>query len=437
MEKLDKKALRILVIAKNEPTFEGIEVVLQAQHYEVVGRATSVEQGLSQIIRTPVDIVLVDSSGDGVQNVKWIQELSLQVADTLVLVSASASEMDFVSKAMLAGAKGFLLKPFDVFELSRSIEQAYQLALQRQAIMASVTNKPEVAPSNQVHSIAVFSPKGGTGATTLAVNLAVALKQETNAPVLLVDADLQTADVDIFLGVLGKNSILDLLDFDTALEQEALNSVAIKHSSGIRVLRGDPRLQFIDSPVEPGQMNQLIKDLIAIWDGYIILNTNNGLDRLTAEVLDSVDTVLVVTTPQLSALRATRNFLELAEASDDENDKWKVVMTSYQGKSSLNIAEVEEAIHFPIMAAISEDAALVSISINQGIPLVSSHRKFAIAKDILALANQTAELIPMSAPIQGRNPTSPASTEDAAGQSTKPKKRFLFWQALSSTIFKG
>jgi len=439
MEQPGRNPLQVLVIARDEPAFDGIEFALQDQRYEIMGRVESVEEGWSRMIQAPVDIVLADSSGDGVLNVGWIQELSMQTANILVLVSAAAAEMDFVREAMLAGAKGFLLKPFDVVELARSIEQVHQLAQQRRAIMAETTHKPTTTTTaaNQVHSIAVFSPKGGTGATTLAVNLAVALKQETDAPVLLIDTDLQTADVDIFLSVLGKHSVLDLLDFDSALEQETLERVAVQHTSGVMVLRGDPRLQFVESPVEPGQMGQLIREIIEIWGGYIIFNTNNGLDRLTAEVLDIADTVLVVTTPQLSALRVTRNFLDLAEASEDENDKWKVVMTAYQGKTSLNITEVEEAIHFPIMATISEDAALVAISINQGIPLISSNRKFAIAKDIVALADKVAELIPEAAQGRMGKADSDSADDEVAPQSTKPKKRFLFWQALTSALFKG
>jgi pilus assembly protein CpaE len=244
-------------------------------------------------------------------------------------------------------------------------------------------------PSSKAYSIAVFSPKGGTGATTLAVNLAIALKDQTGSPVLLIDADLRTADVDIFLSTLSKHSIYNLLDFGAKIDVELLERVMTKHNSGISVLRGEPQLQF-EIPVEPGQMSELMEGLGAIWEGYIIYNTSDGLDRWTVELLDGADTILVVTTPELPALRATRNFLDLADAAADRSGKWQLIMSSYQGKKVLPIADIEASIRYPVKATIAEDIAAVSTSINRGTPLMVSHRKSPVAQDVIALAKQLA-----------------------------------------------
>ena len=425
---MQPRPLHILVIAKYEPIFDWTQLSLQEQHYHLVGRVDSTDQALRKMTQDKVDIILADSSGDSVMDTAWIQKLSLhsglpQFAETLILVIAASSEMEFVREAMLAGAKGFLMKPFDLAELSRSIQQVHQLWLQRHALMAEAKGDSPPAPTQKAKSIAVFSPKGGTGVTTLAVNLAVALKQETNSPVLLVDADIHTADIDIFLSVFSKHSILDLMDLDHAVDKELLQSVITEHATGITVIRGDSRLQFLDMPFESGQMGNLARELILSWDGYIIFNTTNGLDRLTAEILDIVDTVLLVATPQLPAIRATRNFLDLAEAAEDKSGKWQVVMTSYQTNKALKTADIEASIQHPIKATITEDSVLVSTSINRGVPLVASHRKSLVSKDILALARQLVE-----ASSNPRQSQLPAGAEEEAGrQSARPGKRFSFW----------
>jgi pilus assembly protein CpaE len=210
--------------------------------------------------------------------------------------------------------------------------------------------------------------------------------------------------------------------------------VATEHASGITVLRGDPQLQFIEAPFESGQVGDVIEELISLWPGYIVFNTSNGLDRWTIEVLDAVDHVLVVTTPELPALRVTRNFLVLAEAAEDESDKWQVVMNAYQGKKVLRTNDIETSIHYPIKATIAEDFSLVPTSINRGTPLVASHRKAPVAKDIVALAKQLVDLTPTFPMPQSTNGTPPFSEQDPTSQSERSGRRFPLWYSLTNAM---
>ncbi len=431
MEIAHKTLLSILVIARQDPTADWIQASLKEMNYKLAGMVDSTLQALQVVEQTPVDIVLADSAARGVLETGWIQTLTAHSIGTMVIVIATNSEMEFVRQAMLAGAQGFLLKPFDLPELHRSIQQVHQVSLQRKAAIAEAGAVAALAPpaTSKSYSIAVFSPKGGTGATTLAVNLAVALRQQTDAPVLLVDADLRTADVDIFLSILSKHSIYDLLGLGQRIDEDMLQRVVTNHTSGIAVLRGEPQLQF-EISVEPGQMSDLFEALSMAWEGYIVINTSDGLDRWTVEILDAVDTVLVVTTPELPALRATRNFLDLADAAADPGGKWQLVMSAYQGKKVLQIADIEASIHYRVKATIAEDIAVVSTSINRGTPLMVSHRKSPIAQDVLALAKQLTDANPRSPKPQLTD--SQQSAEEAAGHSQQPGKRSSFRQSLAN-----
>ncbi len=388
---MNEAPLSILMIANTEPTSDWVQGSLKDMNYKLAGRVEATSQALQMVKRSPIDIILADSTAQGVTELHWIQKLAAESASTMVIVIATSAEMDFVRHAMLTGAQGFLLKPFDLAELHKSIQQVHQLSLQRRAALAGAKGLEAGGDGlTKAHTIAVFSPKGGAGATTLAVNLAVALQQQTTLPVLLVDADLRTADVDIFLSIFSKHSVYDLINLNQRLDKEVLDQVVTKHASGITVLRGEPQLQ-LDIAVGPGQMSNLVEGLSAVWPGFIVINTSDGLDRWTVEVLDAADTVLVVAKPELPVLRATRNFLDLAEAAADLNGKWQLVMTSYQGQKMLRTADIEASIHYPIKATIAEDIAVVSTSINRGTPLMVSHRKSSIARDVLSLAKQLAD----------------------------------------------
>jgi pilus assembly protein CpaE len=423
-----------MIIASRDSATEWMHSSLREWEYRLIGVFDTVFQGLQVVEETPVDIILADSSAPGVQETDWIQAHAVQSSATSVVVMAADSEMEFVRQAMLAGAQAFLLKPFDLSELHRTIQQVHQLSLQRKANLVEVAVTPDSAPTapSQAYSIAAFSPKGGTGATTLAVNLAVALQQQTDSPVLLVDADLRTADVDIFLSVLSKHSIYNLIDLGQTIDEELFEQVVAKHNSGISVLRGEPQLQF-EIPIEPGQMSDMFEGLCSFWKGYIVFNTSDGLDRWTVEILDSVDTVLVVTTPELPALRATRNFLDLADAAADKSGKWNLILSSYQGKKVLPISDIEASIRYPIKATIAEDIAVASASINRGMPLVTSHRKSPAAQDILALTNQLVDTNPKSTRAQSVD-SERSTNERVAGRPEQNGKRSSLRNSLANTF---
>lgn len=434
MKREKGKSLNILIIAGHASDLDWVQLSLQDHHYQVLGQVFSVAEAAQVVEKTQVDLILADGSGEGVLDTDWIKALTFKTTGSLILVSATQSQMDFVREAMLAGASGFLLKPFDLDDLSKSIEQVYHLWLQRSTLLAESRSQNQMAaiPAKKAHSIALFSPKGGTGTTTLAVNLAIALKEETNAPVLLVDTDFRTADVDIFLSIFSKRSILDLVNLDQTIDQETLDQVITEHNSGIMVLRGDPQLQFIDTPFEPSQIGALIEGIVALWDGYVVINTSNGLDRWTVEVLDTVNTVLVVTRPELPALRVTRNFLELAEATADTSGRWKVVMNAYQGKKVLQTADIEASIHHPIAATVGEDALLASTAINQGQPLVISQRKSPLVKDIMALAQLISAERLKDAKVKSGD-GAPRSEKESSKPSTF-WKRIPFWQTVTNSV---
>ena len=131
MERVNETPLSILVVANQDATSDWIQTSLQELKYKVVGMVESIHQALQVMERTRVDIILADGSAHGVSEIGWIQTLAVRSVETVVLVIATSSEMEFVRQAMLAGAQGFLLKPFDLPELHQLRITTHQYVQER------------------------------------------------------------------------------------------------------------------------------------------------------------------------------------------------------------------------------------------------------------------------------------------------------------------
>jgi DNA-binding NtrC family response regulator len=143
VERTNEMPPSVLVIASPNSNTERMRTSLEEWNYRLIGIVDSVDQAVKIIQETQVDIILADSSAHGALETEWIQALTIRSVETVVIVIAANSEMEFVQQAMLAGAQGFLVNPFDVTELHRSIQQVHQLSLQRKATLAEATAVPD------------------------------------------------------------------------------------------------------------------------------------------------------------------------------------------------------------------------------------------------------------------------------------------------------
>src|SRR5262245_41557832 len=155
---------------------------------------------------------------------------------------------------MLAGAREFLVKPRSSDELTASIRQVYA---REPAKAGRRTVAPLMAPpsggvavpvggggdgDHDGTVVAVFSPKGGVGRTTVAVNMAIAAATELGKSVVLMDGSFQFGDVGVLLNLNPKNkSIADLVpELEAGDPELSLDTFVIQHSAGIKVLLAPP-----------------------------------------------------------------------------------------------------------------------------------------------------------------------------------------------------
>src|SRR3954467_2010969 len=236
--------IRVLIVDDIPETRDHLTKLLGFEgDSEVVGSAASGTESLSLAGQLMPDVVLMDINMPDMDGIAATEKLSSQVPTAAVVMMSVQGEADYLRRSMLAGAREFLVKPFSSDELTASIRQVYtreQAKISRMAAMPSAAGVPIGNSSNGTDDgghdgqiIAIFSPKGGVGRTTVAVNLAVAAATELGKSVVLMDASFQFGDIGVLLNLNPKNkSIADLVPELEAGEPESLDTVVINHSPG-------------------------------------------------------------------------------------------------------------------------------------------------------------------------------------------------------------
>jgi pilus assembly protein CpaE len=232
--------------------------------------------------------------------------------------------------------------------------------------------------------IMVYSPKGGTGVTTIAVNLAITLNNEETR-VVVVDGNLQFGDVAVFLNEQGKNTILDLAPRSEELDPEVVEGVMIKHaSSGLRILAAPSRPENADH-VNSEQFAKLLKYLRQVYP-YVVVDTSHMLNDITLAALDVCDVLVLVVTQDIPAVKNVRLFLDLMNTIGIPRERVCFIMNKYDKRISITPEKIGDNLKQPIVSVIPFDERIVIPSVNRGVPFMIDNKTQPIARTIFSLA---------------------------------------------------
>jgi len=395
-----QEKIRVLIVDDIAETRENIRRMLQFDaNIEVVGTARTGREAIEQSQQVKPDVIIMDINMPDMDGITATQEIKRKLSYAQVVILSVQSDPSYMRRAMLAGARDFLTKPPMIDELTDAIRRAGVMASEeRKKITQAFPAGPvEGAPtsltqaSNQGKVVVVYSPKGGTGCTTIATNLAVCLKTEDNR-VALIDANLQYGDVAVFLNEQGKNTVLDLALRADELDPEIVQEVMVTHRpSGMDILAAPPRPEMADK-VSGEQFTKLIEYLQRIYS-YVIIDTGTYLSEVVQSALDVSNVIVLITTQDIPSIKNCNLFLALVDAVGLKRERVLFIMNRYDRKITITPERVGESLRQPVVTAIPLDEKIVSGSVNRGIPFMVDNKNQAIAKNIQTLADLVKEKI--------------------------------------------
>ena len=382
--------IRVLIVDDIPETRDHLAKLLGFEaDIEVVGLAASGLQALEQAAKLTPDVVLMDINMPGMDGIATTEQLSSTVPTASIVMMSVQGEADYLRRSMLAGAREFLVKPFSSDELTASIRQVYAREkdkISRYAVPAAAAQAPTAEGSGEQGTvIAVFSPKGGVGRTTLAVNLAVAAAAELGQKVVLVDASLQFGDVGVLLNLNPKNkSIADLATELEHGEPESLDTFVISHSAGIRVLLAPPTPEMAEL-ITPAGLKRVIEALRRTND-VVIVDCSAWFNDSTLAILDVADLILTMLSLEITSIKNIRLFLEVADQLGYTDDKIQLVLNRADSTLGIRVADVEHSIGRRVDHTIVSDGRSVVYALNRGVPFFLSNREAQVSQDVMRLA---------------------------------------------------
>jgi pilus assembly protein CpaE len=386
--------IKVLIVDDIPETREHLSKLLGFEEgIDVAGTAGSGEEAIRIAMELRPDVIVMDINMPGMDGVAAAEIISQRLPTSPIIMMSVHGEAEQLKRAITAGAREFLVKPFSADEFSMSITRVYEKELARReqvhANLPAIPATPIRAEDLGEHQIlAVFSPKGGAGRTTIATNLALALHRETGGTGCLVDANLQCGDVGVLLNLNPKNrSMLDAVEGGEP-DHDIINSVVIDHSTGIRVLLAPPSPEGADL-VTPAYLRKMVESLREDHD-FVVVDLPSALNDHSLAVMDMADQIVVLTALEITTIKNVRLFLEVADQLEYDRSKIRLVVNRGDSAQGIRLADVEASIRRSIDGSIVSDGRLAVLAVNRGVPFVVSHPDGALSRDITKLARTLA-----------------------------------------------
>ena len=273
----------VLIVDDISDTRENLSKLLMFERdIEVMGTAGSGPEAIETARKLHPDVVLMDINMPEMDGIKAAELMSTEMPGIGIIMMSVQGEQDYLRRAMLAGAREFLVKPFSGDDLVRSIRHVYRLESSKRAMAqrhagagtgyaARPMAKNGDDESNQGRIIAVVSPKGGVGRTAGRRQPGRGAKAVDAEESALVDGSLYFGDLGVMLNLLSNKTMVDVVEHIDDLDADLLNDIMVTHSSGVKVLLAPPQPEMAEL-VTAEHIRRILVELSAHYD-YVVVDT--------------------------------------------------------------------------------------------------------------------------------------------------------------------
>lgn len=358
-----------------------IKNLLLDTQFAISGYSGYGAEAKTKIINLFPEIVLCAVRGEADESVfSFVQDLLSTVHGTMVVLASDNITVGLVNKAAGYGIRKVI--PFtdiSAEDFSAELQKVFELERQR----SLDTNEGKKI---RCKVLGFFSGKGGTGKTTVAVNTAVALAR-AGKRVMLVDLDLQFGDAAISLDSDFKYSIVDLVQDRGGITIENINSFAMDHSSGMRVLCAPKSSEFAEY-VQTAHIEKII-DIMRPYYEYVILDMAASFSDTTITACESCGEIFMVYNTDILSLKNAKMCYDILDQLH-QKDKLQFIINKYE-KGLIRPADFSKMFDTEIYYVVPYDGKAAITSVNKGMPAVVSQPRSSLANALKHFADKIIE----------------------------------------------
>ena len=372
--------LSILLLAADRASVQALNVALtEAGHGVTV--VTKPEDAVSAA--AGYSLVMIDRVAPPVtvaDVVTMLRGATPPVAAPVLAVAASG-DLDERISLLEAGADDVIARPFDQPELMARIEA---LSLQNQRLQIG-PGPAAIGDLSRHRLVTVFSPKGGVGTTTVAVNLALVAAESQPNKVLLMDLDLSFGQVASHLNLMPKQTLLELSRDEAAQrDTDLFRTYVIHHASGLHILASPPSPTY-SALISTEQIEAAVTRAL---DGYevVVVDAGTAVDQRLAVLFSQSESVVVPVVPEIPALNAIHTLLDQLAESGRIGAQTLFVLNHTFSRDLLKQSDVESALGGKISADLPYDPMVYLKAVNEGVPVVRGAPGSPVAQRFRSLA---------------------------------------------------
>ena len=329
----DTKLRRLLLEALNKASLPVVEENCDVTHYDEL---------VASVQRLRPDILFLGLSGLPTDSALVISRLAaLDEALHIVAVHDSA-EPEAILKAMRAGAAEFVYPPLN--------SAAFEDSLRR--VIADCGRAMRTEPSTG-SVIGFVSAKGGCGATTLACHASSHLRRMTKKEVLLADLDMASGMTSTIMQTVARYSLDDALQNLHRMDLKLWKGMVATAASGVDVMPAPP-----DLPAPGVSLSRKLPPMLRFWRmhyDYTILDLGHGITQPLLDVLESLDTLVLVATNEVLALRQAKQTIQALAARNFGANRLKLVINRMPKRTQIQLPELEKVMGYSIYSEIPND----------------------------------------------------------------------------------
>lgn len=367
--------IRIMLASFSADDRKLISALLTDESLRIVSSFRPDGDGLKKASSQPADVLLIGTRGRPEHELEFAERMFTVRSDITILLLCPALDNKTLNRAMESG----IARVIDIDSGEQNIRTHIITAANRDQNRRTATQK---IASYDSKVVACYSPKGGVGKTTLAVNLAYALAT-MNKKIALIDLNLQFGEVGVFLDITKGDTIADMVE-EHSFELSTIKCYLIRHQSGIQVMLSSSSPEYADL-IRPEHIDSILSVLRTEFD-YVILDMGVTLNDCAIAALETSDTILLVVTEDIAALHDAKRSMKVLEVLNLQ-DKAKLVVNK-EGLSTISVKTIAGLLDASPVLVIPFDLKSAMTAVNRGIPMLSCAPNSKASKEIAAFARK-------------------------------------------------